>query len=89
MLFISGVFILASYRFKLRLRALNLTQWLGWALIGTCLPLLLGQSVAWFLITHSSGPNDELSRQSLSIGLAGGLGWFLGCLYVRFFDQKT
>jgi uncharacterized membrane protein YfcA len=93
---------LAAFALRGRLRRLGLMAWLGWLMIGTGAPVLLGQLVALGL-TDVAASMAEGCRQDgpdachraglylvcrLAAGLCGGLGWIAGALTTRFAKVK-
>lgn len=73
-----------AYRFKSRLNRLKLTVWLGVLLIGTGLPVLVGQLTALALTDMAEqSENMNFFIYPLVAGICGGLGWMAGAIAGR------
>lgn len=78
---------------RARLARLSMITWLGAALIGTGIPLLLGQLTSlaltdWAIAYEARCSGDCLSATQilglpLVAGLSGGLGWLAGAIAAR------
>jgi len=88
---------LVAIMLRERLRALSLTLWLGWTLIGAGAPVLAGQLTALALTdaaerraAECEADGGETCLQAslmimapLAAGLCGGLGWSAGAVSAR------
>lgn len=71
---------------RARLRAAPWSTWLGYALIGAGVPVLVGQGGALLVV----GGGDALMVQLLlAAGLSGGLGWAAGAISARVTGSGT
>lgn len=83
------------------LRALSLTVWFGWMLIGAGLPVLAGQLAALLLAETAANRSEAcasgmdaacasaslLIMVPLTLGLCAGLGWAAGAISARLGSQ--
>lgn len=79
---------------RARLRELGWMAWMGVTLLGVGVPVLVGQSVAWMILSTAVDGivTPELASEVqlwLAAGLAGGLGFGAGAVSARLTAPET
>ncbi|KPP81140.1 MAG: hypothetical protein HLUCCA04_09120 [Oceanicaulis sp. HLUCCA04] len=65
----------ASFLLRSQLGRLSLLTWIGWLLVGTGMPVLIGQLGFLALASDTSGGPDPAAPFILVTGFCAGLGW--------------